>query len=185
MYCTRPGEMVTYGIHLRASRCASRAYRHVYVRANDRACAHTYMRALARIRRKEPHKRVSAWAGRGGWHRDNSRALTALATHRFRTLLSLRRPLRAPRSRLTVAPFTYGNAHRLTRDGLALIGLGWSPTDGRRRGWQADRNGECFTFDRASVVPAMPKQSKTFASYCLGVLSSCPSHEETRGEPVR
>lgn len=38
--------------------------------------------------------------------------------------------LRAPhRRRLTVAPFTYGNAHRLTRDGLVLIGLG-----GARRG---------------------------------------------------
>lgn len=45
-------------------------------------------------------------------------------------------------SRLTVASFTYGNAHRLTRDGLALIGFGGT------QWWREQPIRRSFTFDR-------------------------------------
>lgn len=95
---------------------------------------HAHFHASSRTNAgRSRHKRVSP---RGcGLHRDNSRAL-AVTTHRSRSFshsctlryslyLSLEALERPPRwRRLTVAPFTYGNAHRLTRDGLVLIGLG-------------------------------------------------------------
>lgn len=103
------GEIVTYGIHLWAPRCVVALY-------------DTYAQTIMHVYTRTPNQGKGA-AQKGleaGVCRDNSRALT-VTTHRSEPLLSA--PLESPYTpRLTVAPFSYGNAHRLTCDGLALIG---------------------------------------------------------------
>jgi len=114
-----PGEIVTYGIHLWAS-----SIRRRYVpRSHKWSCTYAHAHVLGKGAAQ--HKGVPK--AKVGPNRDNSRALTRVTTHRSEPSSPCRREPLA--ERLTVALFPDGNAHRLTRDELALIGLSWAQRD--------------------------------------------------------